>query len=234
MLVNLTQKEVILLPNKIKLAPSILSADFTDLAGQIRLVEEAGADFIHLDVMDGHFVPNISFGPVVIKNIRKITKLPFDAHLMITDPDRYLETFKDAGADILTVHVEACTHLHRTIQNIKRMGMKAGVALNPATPLGMIEEILPDIDLLLIMTVNPGFGGQTFIDEMISKIERAGQMIRDLHQTVELEVDGGIDAMTAEWVTRAGATVLVSGSAIFKSNDISGSVKEILSSAKTK
>ena len=226
--VNLIRKEAILLPRKIKLAPSILSADFAHLAEQITLVESAGADFIHLDVMDGHFVPNISFGPIVIRNLRKITKLPFDTHLMITDPDRYLEDFKRAGSNILTVHQEACTHLHRTIQKIKNLGMKAGVALNPATPLGMVEEILPSLDLLLIMTVNPGFGGQTFIDEMISKIERAAQLIRNLNQPVELEIDGGIDPLTAERVTRAGATVLVSGSAIFQSQDIPGAMRQIM------
>ncbi len=222
------RKEAILLPPKIKLAPSILSADFAHLAEQIKLVESAGADFIHMDVMDGHFVPNISFGPIVIQNLRKITELPFDTHLMITDPDRYLEDFKRAGSNILTVHQEACTHLHRTVQKIQSLGMKAGVALNPATPLGMLEEILPDIDLLLIMTVNPGFGGQTFIDEIISKIERSAQLIRNLSQAVELEVDGGIDPQTAERVTRAGATVLVSGSAIFQSKDIPGAVRQIM------
>ncbi|NOY76960.1 MAG: ribulose-phosphate 3-epimerase [Calditrichaeota bacterium] len=211
-----------------KIAPSILSADFAHLAEQIRLVENAGADFIHLDVMDGHFVPNISFGPVVIRNLRKETTLPFDAHLMITDPDRYLEDFKKAGVNILTVHQEACTHLHRTIQRIKHLGMKAGVALNPATPLEMVEEILPDIDLLLIMTVNPGFGGQAFIETMLSKIERAARLLETLPQPVELEIDGGIDARTAEQVTRAGATVLVSGSAIFQKEDIPGAVREIL------
>jgi len=205
-----------------------LSADFAHLAEQIRLVENAGADFIHLDVMDGHFVPNISFGPVVIRNLRKETTLPFDAHLMITDPDRYLEDFKKAGVNILTVHQEACTHLHRTIQRIKHLGMKAGVALNPATPLEMVEEILPDIDLLLIMTVNPGFGGQAFIETMLSKIERAARLLETLPQPVELEIDGGIDARTAEQVTRAGATVLVSGSAIFQKEDIPGAVREIL------
>ncbi len=229
---NLIRKEVILLPPKIKLAPSILSADFAHLAEQIKLVEDSGADFIHMDVMDGHFVPNISFGPVVIQNLRKETTLRFDVHLMITDPDRYLEDFKNAGADILTVHQEACTHLHRTVQKIKRLGMKAGVALNPATPLGMIEEILPDIDLLLIMTVNPGFGGQAFIETMISKIERAAQLIRGTNQPVELEIDGGIDPLTAEWVTRAGATILVSGSAIFRSKDIPSAVREILARAR--
>ncbi|HDK35483.1 MAG TPA: ribulose-phosphate 3-epimerase, partial [Bacteroidetes bacterium] len=185
-----------------KLAASILSADFAHLAEEINLVEKAGVDFIHLDVMDGHFVPNITFGPAVIKKIRSVTDLPLDAHLMISEPNRYLEDFRRAGVDILTVHQEVCPHLHRTVQKIKRLGMKAGVALNPATPLVTVEEILTDIDLLLIMTVNPGFGGQTFIETMLSKIERAKQMIRKLDRTVEIEVDGGIDGLTAEETTR--------------------------------
>ncbi|HDZ10945.1 MAG TPA: ribulose-phosphate 3-epimerase [Bacteroidetes bacterium] len=216
-----------------KLAASILSADFAHLAEEINLVEKAGVDFIHLDVMDGHFVPNITFGPAVIKKIRSVTDLPLDAHLMISEPNRYLEDFRRAGVDILTVHQEVCPHLHRTVQKIKRLGMKAGVALNPATPLVTVEEILTDIDLLLIMTVNPGFGGQTFIETMLSKIERAKQMIRKLDRTVEIEVDGGIDGLTAEETTRAGATILVSGSAIFHANDISESVKDILKKMKS-
>ncbi|HDL78954.1 MAG TPA: ribulose-phosphate 3-epimerase, partial [Bacteroidetes bacterium] len=206
---------------------------FAHLAEEINLVEKAGVDFIHLDVMDGHFVPNITFGPAVIKKIRSVTDLPLDAHLMISEPNRYLEDFRRAGVDILTVHQEVCPHLHRTVQKIKRLGMKAGVALNPATPLVTVEEILTDIDLLLIMTVNPGFGGQTFIETMLSKIERAKQMIRKLDRTVEIEVDGGIDGLTAEETTRAGATILVSGSAIFHANDISESVKDILKKMKS-
>ncbi|GBD93791.1 ribulose-phosphate 3-epimerase [bacterium BMS3Abin05] len=230
---NFKRRRKTLLPKTIKLAASILSADFAHLAEEINLVEKAGVDFIHLDVMDGHFVPNITFGPAVIKKIRSVTDLPLDAHLMISEPNRYLEDFRRAGVDILTVHQEVCPHLHRTVQKIKRLGMKAGVALNPATPLVTVEEILTDIDLLLIMTVNPGFGGQTFIETMLSKIERAKQMIRKLDRTVEIEVDGGIDGLTAEETTRAGATILVSGSAIFHANDISESVKDILKKMKS-
>lgn len=201
------------------IAPSILSADGGRLAEEIAAVETAGADWIHIDVMDGHFVPNITIGPAIISSLRKTTKLPFDVHLMISQPDNYLESFAQAGADIITVHVEATNHLNRTIASIKQLGKKAGVSLNPATPLSLIEEVLPDIDLLLIMTVNPGFGGQRFIDSMLVKIERACALIATLAQKPLLEVDGGINISNIAPVSRAGAQVFVAGNSVFSSSD---------------
>jgi ribulose-phosphate 3-epimerase len=203
----------------IKLAPSILSADFIRLGDDVREAEAAGADRIHVDVMDGHFVPNITIGPLVVRALRKVTALPLETHLMIEDPDRYAKAFVEAGSTSLLVHVEGATHLHRTVGLIKALGAGAGVVLNPATPASSIEEILPDVDQVLVMTVNPGFGGQKFIAGTLPKIARVRQMIDRVHPECQLEVDGGIDAMTAPQVVRAGARVLVAGSAIFNAPD---------------
>lgn len=199
----------------VKLAPSILSADFTRLGEQVREAEKAGADRIHVDVMDGHFVPNISMGPLVVQAIRPITSLPLEVHLMISDPDRYLDAFAEAGADTMQVHVEGAVHLHRTVQHIKHLGKKAGVVLNPATSPVFVAEILADVDMVLVMTVNPGFGGQAFLPSTLGKIRRLRQMIDQVRPEIELEVDGGIDVTTAPQVVQAGARVLVAGSAVF-------------------
>jgi ribulose-phosphate 3-epimerase len=199
----------------IRIAPSILSCDFGRLTEEVTAVEEGGADWIHVDVMDGHFVPNITIGPLVVRAAAAATRLPIDVHLMIESPDRYLEAFRDAGADILTVHVEACIHLHRTIQEIRRLGMRPGVALNPATPLKSVQEIVSDLDLLLVMSVNPGFGGQSYIQATTGKVERARRLLDDAGSEAVLEVDGGISADNAAEVVRAGATALVAGSAVY-------------------
>lgn len=199
----------------IKIAPSILSADFSCLGEQVREAEHAGADWIHIDVMDGHFVPNITIGPLVVAAIRPITTLPLDVHLMIQEPDRYLADFVQAGADQITVHVETAPHLHRTIQHIKELGVKAGVTLNPATSLTRLEEVLPEVDVALIMSVNPGFGGQSYIPTSTSKIRRLRQMLVATGSTAELQVDGGVKAENAGEIVAAGATVLVAGSAVF-------------------
>lgn len=201
------------------IAPSILSADGGKLGEEIAAVEKAGADWIHVDVMDGHFVPNITMGPAIIKALRKSTGLPFDVHLMIQHPENFIEAFADAGADYLTVHVEASIHLHRTLELIKKAGKKAGVSLNPATPLCAVEEILPDLDLLLIMSVNPGFGGQQFIENSLDKIKRAAAMIEKLPQKPLLEVDGGVNLQNIAAIARAGADVLVAGAAVFGTKD---------------
>lgn len=202
-----------------KIAPSILSADFGRLAEEITAVEKAGADWIHIDVMDGHFVPNITIGPSVVSSLRKVTKLPFDVHLMIENPERYVETFARAGSDFITVHVEACHHLHRIVTLIRETGARAGVSLNPATPLALIEPILSDIDLLLVMSVNPGFGGQSFIGSVLPKIRRAGELVKAIAPNVLLEVDGGVTLDNARSVAEAGAEVLVAGAAVFGSSD---------------
>jgi len=201
----------------IKIAPSILSADFARLGDEIRTVEQAGADWIHIDVMDGRFVPNISIGLPVVQAVRRVTRLPLDVHLMIVEPERYLAAFAADGADRLTVQVEACPHLHRTVQQIHELGVGAGVALNPATPLVLLEDILPDLDLALVMSVNPGFGGQRFIPASLARITRLRQMLSQIGSAAELEVDGGVNEETAGAVVTAGATVLVAGSAVFTS-----------------
>ncbi|WP_432400685.1 ribulose-phosphate 3-epimerase [Wukongibacter sp. M2B1] len=208
----------------IKLSPSILSADFSNLISDIKAAEEAGVELLHIDVMDGHFVPNISLGPVVLNSIKGKTSIPFDVHLMIENPDNYIPEFAKAGADILTVHVEACPHLHRTIQSIKSFGIKAGVSLNPATPLSLIEDILEDLDMVLIMSVNPGFGGQKFIDSSLKKIERLRKMIEERGLDIDIEVDGGIKIDNVSRVVKAGANVIVAGSAIFGGGSIAENV----------
>ena len=206
--------------NNILVAPSILSADFSKLGEEIKRIEEAGADLVHIDVMDGHFVPNLTFGAPVAKKVRGVTKLPFDVHLMIENPDRYIDDFADAGADIITVHQEACVHLHRVCQYIKSKGCKVGVALNPATPINTLIPMLPDIDMVLLMSVNPGFGGQKYISMVTEKIK----LLRAIYAG-DIEVDGGIDADTVSAAVKAGANVLVAGSAVYGAEDM----KEIIS-----
>ncbi|HMU55284.1 MAG TPA: ribulose-phosphate 3-epimerase, partial [Nitrospira sp.] len=203
----------------VRIAPSILSADFARLADEVAAVERGGADILHVDVMDGHFVPNLTVGPPIVESLKKVTKLPLDVHLMITNPDAFIPEFAAAGASYLTVHVEACSHLHRTVQLIKEHGVKAGVTLNPATSLRTLDEILPDVDLVLIMSVNPGFGGQKFIDHCLQKVANARQMLDQIQSHALLEVDGGIKVDNASRILAAGAEVLVAGSAVFSSPD---------------
>lgn len=211
----------------VKIAPSILSADFAKLGEEIKDVEHGGADYIHVDVMDGHFVPNITIGPLIVKSIRPITNLPLDVHLMIENPDQYIPAFAKAGADIISVHVEACPHLHRTVHLIKEQGKKAGVVLNPATPVEMIQHILPDVDLVLLMTVNPGFGGQSFILSVLPKIQQVRQMVDELGLDIEIEVDGGVNEETAKQCIQAGANVLVAGSAIYNKENRAEAIQKI-------
>jgi ribulose-phosphate 3-epimerase len=206
------------------IAPSILSADFSKLGEEIAAVEAAGADWIHIDVMDGHFVPNITIGPGVVKSLRKLTRLPFDVHLMIRHPDQFLDAFAEAGSDMITVHVEAADHLHRTLARIRELGPKAGVSMNPATPLALIEPILTDIDLLLVMTVNPGFGGQQFIRTMLPKIRKARERIDRQAPSVLLEVDGGVTLANMTSILEAGADALVAGAAVFGSGDYAATI----------
>ena len=199
----------------LELSPSLLSADFTDLKSEIEVLDKNGVKYLHLDVMDGMFVPNISFGPMIIKQLRPLTNMIFDVHLMIEDPDRYVQNFKDAGADILTVHYEACKHLHRTVSYIKSLGMKVGVSLNPATNIEVLDYVLEDLDLVLIMSVNPGFGGQSFIPSAIDKIKNLKAKIRERNLNVIVEVDGGVKTTNVKDVIEAGADLIVSGSDVF-------------------
>lgn len=199
----------------LELSPSLLSADFTNLKSEMEVLDKNGVKYLHLDVMDGMFVPNISFGPMIIKQLRPLTNMIFDVHLMIEDPDRYIQNFKDAGADILTVHYEACKHLHRTVSYIKSLGMKAGVSLNPATNIDVLDYVLEDLDLVLIMSVNPGFGGQSFIPSAIDKIKNLKAKIRERHLNVIVEVDGGVKTTNVKDVIEAGADLIVSGSDVF-------------------
>ncbi len=203
----------------VKIAPSILSADFSRLGEEIKDVERGGADYIHVDVMDGHFVPNITIGPLIVEAVRPITKLPLDVHLMIENPDQYIEAFAKAGADYITVHAEASRHLHRTIHLIKSYGVKAGVVLNPATPAEALKHIIQDIDMVLLMTVNPGFGGQKFISSVLPKIRQVKEMAADQGLDLEIEVDGGVNEETAKLCIEAGANVLVAGSAVYNQKD---------------
>jgi ribulose-phosphate 3-epimerase len=210
------------------LAPSVLSSDFGILAAQVRAVEQGGAGAIHLDVMDGHFVPNLTIGPVVVRAVDRITPLPLDVHLMIEEPDRYLESFREAGADWISVHVEAVTHLHRTVCRIREIGASPGVVLNPATPLAALEEILEFADFVLLMSVNPGFGGQAFIPSVLRKVEALREMVRRRGLTTRLEVDGGVGAENAGDLVRAGAGILVAGNAVFGKGDPAQNVRRLL------
>lgn len=217
----------------IKIAASILSADFARLGEQVQEADRAGADYIHIDVMDGHFVPNLTIGPVVVAWIRPVTQVPFDVHLMIEAPDKYIGDFANAGADIITVQQEACLHLHRTVELIKGFNRKAGVAINPATPIGTLVEILPFVDVVLVMTVNPGFGGQSFIPTMPQKIAALRKMIDERNLNIELKVDGGIHTETAPPVVAAGARVLVAGSALFnKQTNVADALKSLRESVR--
>ena len=208
-----------------KIAPSILSADFTRLGDEIEDIERAGADYIHIDVMDGHYVPNITIGPMIVEAVKRSTRLPLDVHLMISNPDQYIGVFRQSGADIITVHAEAVDHLHRSVQSIREAGARAGVSLNPATPLHVIEYVLGELDVVLLMTVNPGFGGQEFIPEVIPKIKSLREMIKQKRLNTEIEVDGGINLDTIGPVSAAGANIFVAGSAIFHSKDYSKTIR---------
>ncbi|WFD09094.1 ribulose-phosphate 3-epimerase [Tepidibacter hydrothermalis] len=215
----------------IKLAPSILSADFARLLEDIKKVENAGCEYLHIDVMDGHFVPNITLGPGIVKSLRKDVDMVFDVHLMIENPDNYIQDFVNAGADIITVHQEACTHLHRTVQNIKSMGVKACVSLNPATPVETIKHVIDELDMVLIMTVNPGFGGQSFIEGMTDKIKEVRDLANERNLNIEIQVDGGMKPSNVHKAVAAGADVIVAGSAIFGSDDINKTVQEFRSNS---
>ncbi len=210
-----------------KIAPSILSADFSKLEKEIKAVEQAGADWIHIDVMDGRFVPNITIGPVVVKSIRKTTNLPFDVHLMIVEPEKYIDSFIDAGADIITLHFEACTHIHRAVEYIKSKGKCAGVSINPATPVEILNEILPYVDIVLIMGVNPGFGGQKYISTTTKKISKLRDMIEKLEIKPLIEVDGGVTIENAKEIKDAGTDILVAGSSVFSSKDYKETIQKL-------
>ena len=217
--------------DSIKIAPSILSADFSRLGDEVRRAEEAGADIIHLDIMDGHFVPNLTFGPIIVKAIRSHTKLPFHVHLMVERPEDYIERVIEAGGDLVIVHVEACIHLQRVLSMIRDLGARSGVALNPATPLTTIEYVLDDLDLILIMSVNPGFGGQDFIPSVLPKIKRARRRIMKKGLQIEIAVDGGVNVETAPKIVEAGADVLVAGTAVFGKPDLKRAIQELREAA---
>ena len=206
-------------PSRVAIAPSILSADFGRLAEEVSAIEAAGADLVHVDVMDGHFVPNITIGPPVVAAVRKVTGLPLDVHLMIESPERYIEDFASAGADILTVHVETCPHLHRVLQQIREAGVKPAVVLNPHTPIELIDHVLEDVDMVLLMSVNPGFGGQAFIPRVLHKVEALAERIASRGLAVDIQVDGGVKLANCRSIAAAGATVLVAGSAVFEAED---------------
>jgi ribulose-phosphate 3-epimerase len=215
----------------VRIAPSILSADFAALGNAIAAVERGGADLIHVDVMDGHFVPNITIGPPVVRSIKRVAKVPLDVHLMITDPDRFLEAFASAGASMMSVHVEVLPHLHRTVHAIKALGVKAGVVLNPATPVGSLEEIAGDVDYVLVMSVNPGFGGQTFIPRSESKVREVRALLDRAGNPADIEIDGGIDTANVARVVAAGARIIVAGSAVFHSSDPERATRELRAAA---
>ena len=211
----------------VTIAPSILAADFAKLGEEVKLVEDAGAEMLHIDIMDGHFVPNISIGPGVVKSLRRVSKLEFDVHLMIENPERYIDEFAAAGADIITVHIEATKHIYRIIQQIKSLGLKVGVSLNPGTPLDLLIYILQELDMVLLMTVNPGFGGQKFMPEVLPKIVALSGILKEINPNCKIQVDGGINADTARLVSRAGADILVAGAAIFAAPDPQKAMKDI-------
>jgi ribulose-phosphate 3-epimerase len=215
----------------VRIAPSILASDFARLAEEVARVERGGADFVHVDVMDGHFVPNITIGPPVVKALKKVTTLPLDVHLMISDPDRYLEPFVEAGAAIVTVHAEACRHLHRTLTRIRQLGAKAGVSLNPATPVEAVKDVIGEFDLLLIMSVNPGFGGQHFIPNSLQKIRQARALLSSARATTDIEVDGGVDTTNAAALVESGATILVAGVSIFGTPDPAEATRRLRAAA---
>jgi ribulose-phosphate 3-epimerase len=217
----------------VQIAPSILSADFAALGQAIAAAERGGADLIHCDVMDGHFVPNLTIGPPVVRSIRRVTKLPLDVHLMIMDPDRYIDAFADAGATMISVHVEVLPHLHRTVHAIKALGAKAGVVLNPSTPVVSLEQIAPDVDYVLVMSVNPGFGGQTFIPRSEAKVREVRALLDRIGNPAPVEIDGGIDSGTAPRVVAAGARILVAGAAIFHSSDPERATRELKAAAQS-
>ncbi|PIE60186.1 MAG: ribulose-phosphate 3-epimerase [Desulfobulbus propionicus] len=217
--------------NSLMIAPSILSADFSRLGEEVRAVDKAGADVIHVDVMDGHFVPNITMGPLVVKAVRKVTGLPIDVHLMITDPDQYIQAFAEAGADWITVHVETCTHLHRTVTAIRAMGKKAGAVLNPATSLRSLDYVLEEVDLVMLMSVNPGFGGQSFIESTLKKVTALRQKCDLVNPEAGIEVDGGVSLATISRIADAGANIFVAGSAIYGQQDYSEIIRQLKAAA---